>query len=574
MRSPKGIDLFDRLKWPFSYLFVLTFVLIFCIYPILSLISISLFPDNGGFTLSEIERVLESERSVNIIRFTIIQAVVSTIVTLAAAFPGAYLLSRYRFFGRSAVLALGTVPFVLPSLVLAMGFISLFGSNGTINGWIMDINSSTGLSIPALDILFTKQGIILAHIFFNFPIALRILHARFDRMDVKMLLSARSLGAGRLRTFFLVVIPQMRYALLAAGSLVFTFCLLSFGVVLVIGGLTNATIEVEIYRQFTGRLDFEMAGSLVLIESVLVLISTILYIWSTSKDGDLRNITLGSGFSGTEGRHRIGLRSLLIIVYVVVISLLIIGPLISVVESSFHRYPEGDAEYSFHWYGSVLDREDDPVLGVSPFGAVINSLLFGFLTIIISLPLSMITAILIRRKHFFCKSFLDALLLFPLGVSTVALGYGLVKVYSGGTIPLAGSWMIVVLVHAVIAFPFGARSLYNTMKDIPPNLTLAARSLGASRLETIVRVYLPLMLPGIMIASIFAFAISLGELGATIMVSSPEHTTMPVALYRFYGNRDFGTANAYAVIMMLITFVSFLILEISHRHLIRWGVNS
>ncbi len=574
MRSPKMIDLFDRFKWPFSYLFVLTFVVTFCIYPILSLISISLFPDGGGFTLSEIGRVFDSSRSINIIRFTVVQAVVSTMVTLAAAFPGAYLLSRYRFPGRSAVLALCTIPFVIPSLVLAMGFISLFGSNGTINGWITDINALSGLSLPAIEILFTKQGIILAHIFFNFPIALRILHSRFDRMDGKILLSARSLGAGRSRTFFQIVIPQMRYALLAAGSLVFTFCLLSFGVVLVIGGLTNATIEVEIYRQFTGRLDFKMAGSLLLIESVLVLLSTLLYLWSTSKDGDLRKITMGSGFSATERGRRIGVRSLFMIAYVIIISLLIIGPLLSVVEASFHRYPEGDTEYSFHWYDSVLDREDDPVLGVSPFGAVINSLLFGFLTIVISLPLSLITAILIRRRRFFGKSFLDALLLFPLGVSTVALGYGLVKVYSGGTIPLVGSWIIVVLVHAVIAFPFGARSLYNSMKDIPPNLTLAARSLGASRLETLVRVYLPLLLPGLMIASIFAFAISLGELGATIMVSSPEHTTMPVALYRFYGNRDFGTANAYAVIMMLITFVSFLTLEISHRLLIRWGVKS
>ena len=97
MRSPKRIDVFDRLKWPFLYLFVLTFVLIFCIYPILSIISISLFPDSGGFTLSEIGRVFDSSRSINIIRFTIIQAVVSTIVTLVAAFPGAYLLSRYRF---------------------------------------------------------------------------------------------------------------------------------------------------------------------------------------------------------------------------------------------------------------------------------------------------------------------------------------------------------------------------------------------------------------------------------------------------------------------------------------------
>ncbi|MCK5774482.1 MAG: hypothetical protein KAH57_11890, partial [Thermoplasmata archaeon] len=80
--------------------------------------------------------------------------------------------------------------------------------------------------------------------------------------------------------------------------------------------------------------------------------------------------------------------------------------------------------------------------------------------------------------------------------------------------------------------------------------------------------------PGLLIASIFTFAISLGELGATIMVSSPEHTTMPVALYRFYSNRDFGTANAYAVIMMSITFISFLALELSHRFLIKWGVKA
>ncbi|MCK5773471.1 MAG: iron ABC transporter permease, partial [Thermoplasmata archaeon] len=466
MKIPKGTDLFSRLKWPFSYLILLSFVLVLCIIPIISLISVSLFPDGGQFTFSEIERALNSDRSMGIIKFTIVQAIISTAVTLAAALPGAYLLSRYKFVGKAAILALGTVPFVLPSLVLAMGFISLLGSNGTINGWIENINSFSGLSLPALEIIFTKQGIVLAHIFFNFPIALRILHSRFDRMDGNIQLSARSLGSSRLRTFFLVIVPQMRYALLAAGSLIFTFCLLSFGVVLVIGGITNATIEVEIYRQFTGRLDFELAGSLLLIESVLVLFSTLVYIWSTSKEGDLRNITLGSGLSGSEVGGRKVLRSLLIFVYILIISVLIIGPLLSVVETSFHRYPEGPTEYSLHWYGRVLDREDDPVLGVSPFGAVINSILFGFLTITISLPLSFTTALLMRRRRFLCKSFLDAILLFPLGVSTVALGYGLIKIYSGGTIPLVGTWMIVVLVHAVIAFPFGARSLYNAMQDI------------------------------------------------------------------------------------------------------------
>jgi thiamine transport system permease protein len=548
------------------YIGPLIFLLIFLVYPLITIILPAFTTSGGVVTLGNIIDLLSDERSLSIIRFTVAQAAVSTFLTILLAFPGAYLISRYRFPGRSALISLTTVPFVLPPLVLGIGFISIFGTNGYLQSFLDMFAGALSLPPPSIRILYTKEAIVIAHIFLNFPLALRILHSRFNTLDENLLDASRSLGAGPVRTFFKVLVPQMRYSLVSAASLVFTFCLLTFGVVVVVGGMSNATIELEIYRQFTGIFDDSRAGALLAVEVFIVALSTGIYLWSGRKTEQGSGISRGAGLKLRKAGSRKPLKTVLIFVYASLLLLLVVGPMAAVVHDSFVEKVDGEDEYTTRWFGSMLSRENDPTIGVSPMGAILNSLMFGILTVVVSVPMAVVTAYAIDRKPFRGKRLLDGLLLFPLGVSTIALGLGMIKGFSQGWLDLTGTWIAVLIVHTIIAYPLGVRALLSVKRSIPDDLVRASRTLGASRVGAFLSIDLPLLMPGILIASVFAFTISLGEFGATLMVSSPEYTTMPLALYKFIaGGRDFGSATAYSTILMLVTFSSILAMDLLAR---------
>lgn len=543
--------------------YILIGILVFslCLYPLSRVMEPALF--EGGFGLDNILSVLREEQFTSVIEFTIFQAIISTIVTLIFALPGAYLLSRYRFPGKSVVLALTTVPFVLPPIVMGIGFIAIFGYQGYLNEIMSGLSSSVGMEWRPLELLYTKKIIILAHVFYNFPIALRILHSRMDTFDTRLIDASHSMGVGHIKTFFRVVLPQMKYSLISAASLVFTFCFLSFGVILVVGGFSHPTLEVEIYRQF--RRDLSMAGALLIIEFSVVIAATALYIWSSRRSRTGKFIARGEGFSSRVSKANKWVTYPAVFLYVLIIGVVVIAPLLAVLHGSFVRDFGGESEYTLHWFRELLSRERDAVLGSSPMGSVLNSLLFGLLTVIISLPMAMAVAYLMDSGGFRGKIGLDTFLLIPIGVSTVSLGKGILMAYSS-SLDLYNTWQVVVLVHVVIAYPFGARAIYTSRREIPGNLIKASESLGAGRLRTFLSVHLPLMLPGILVAAVFAFAISIGEFGATLIVSSPEYTTMPVALYRMLNaSRDIGSATAYGAVLILFTFLSFLGIEFTAR---------
>ena len=546
------------------YIIVGLFVFLLCLYP-LSLVMEPAVIEGGPTHLNSIMRVLTEEQFTSVLEFTIFQAVISTLVTLILAFPGAYLLSRYRFPGKSAVLALTTVPFVLPPIVMGIGFIGIFGYQGYLNEFMSSGTSMFGMEWEPLELLYTRKIIILAHVFYNFPIALRILYSRMDTFDTRLIDASHSMGVGHVKTFFKVILPQMKYAVMSAASLVFTFCFLSFGVILVVGGFSHPTMEVEIYRQF--RRDPSMAGALLIIEFMVVIFTTALYLWSNRRSKTGTEVARGEGFASRGGKARKWITYPAVFLYVLIIGLVVIAPLLAVLHGSVVRDYGGESEYTLHWFEELFSRERNAVLGASPMGSVVNSLLFGLLTVIISLPIAMAVAYLMDSRGFRGKMGMDTLLLIPIGVSTVSLGKGILMAYSS-SLDLYNTWQVVVLVHIVLAYPFGARAIYASRREIHPNLIKASESLGAGRLRTFLSVRLPLMLPGILVAAVFAFAISIGEFGATLIVSSPEYTTMPVALYRILNaSRDIGSATAYGAVLILFTFASFLGIEAAARRI-------
>ncbi|WP_297499362.1 ABC transporter permease subunit, partial [Thermococcus sp.] len=244
------------------------FLLVFFYLPIASVLKLGLW--ENGFTLSPIISVIGNSYHRRVIAFTIGQALASTLLTLAMGLPGAYIFANYEFPGKRAIKALLTVPFVMPSIMVALGFVILFGRDGII----------ADLIGHELGIIYTWKAILLAHAFYNFPIVVRMVSALWQRVNPHYEEAAMALGARGWRLFWKVTLPLISPAIFASAMLTFVFCFLSFSIPLILGGYRYATIEVDIFTSVMTLLDFRTGAALAIIQISLSGLFMYLYLKS------------------------------------------------------------------------------------------------------------------------------------------------------------------------------------------------------------------------------------------------------------------------------------------------------
>ena len=203
--------------------------------------------------------------------FTAYQAALSTVASVALGLPGAYILARFEFPGRRTLKSLTILPFVLPSIMVVVGFIATFGTHGTLNDVL------TALGLGRVEWLYTLKVVILAHAFYNAPLVTRMVTSAWENVDASAVETARSLGAHPLRAFRDVVAPQLLPALAASAVLTFVFTFMTFPIVLGLGGLQLATVEVWLYARVQ-NLDYEAAAALAALETVVSLALTYVYL--------------------------------------------------------------------------------------------------------------------------------------------------------------------------------------------------------------------------------------------------------------------------------------------------------
>ncbi len=514
------------------FLIPLLFLLFFFAYPVASLLYLGLW--NGSFTP---EYLLEAfSRYGGVIRFTVYQAFLSALLTLAIGLPGAYIIGNYSFRGKSAIKAISTVPFILPSIIVVIGFIGLFGRDGLINHMLEPF----GIRIS---ILYSLWAILLAHSFYNFPIVMRMVGSSWENLDSSYEDAAASLGAGPINRFFRITLPLLAPSIISAFTLVFAYCFMSFAIVLILGGAAYATIEVEIYFLATVLIQPHMASALALIQIGM----SAVFIWIYTHFG-----RQGASGSRSLGKPHGRAEKAVVLTYSAFAALLILGPMLTVVYYSFLTGWGGS--FTLRWYSLLFSDRATSVLGIGLGSVIRNSLLFAFAAVLISVPMGLISA-LIASRH---RSWTAALMI-PVAVSSVTLAWAYVSAFLGTS--LYGSWAIIALAHSVIAFPLVFRSIYNSASAMDDSVTEAARTLGAGPLKAFIHAELPQLKPGIMVGATFAFAISMGEFGATLLLYRPEYTTIPIAIYRILGTRAFGSAAAMSVMLMLIATASFLLID-------------
>lgn len=530
------------------------FMLLFFYYPLSSILTGGLTDDQGHFSLQRVTGILQDPYYLRIIGFTIWQALLSTLLSVLLGLPGAYLLARVDFRGKRIVRALTTIPFILPSIIVVLGFVRFFGNNGILNRFFMSLFR---LDDPPLRILYSLKAILLAHGFYNFPICIRIVSALWSRINPHLEEAARSLGARGMRLFFKITLPQIMPGILASAALIFIFCFMSFAVVLVLGGGPRyTTLEVEVYRLAKVSLDLKAGSALALIGSALSLLFLYIYIKlqrKSSQAGELQ--------ADFEKKKLFDLLKkpygLLFLVYIIAVFIIILGPILTVIVQSFQRRMgwAGKLSLSLEWYRRLLFDS------TAYLRAVLNSLFFGFMTVVLALPLGTLFAYLAVKKKLKAAQFFEALMMLPMGISSIILGLGYLKAFQVLPWPLVGRWYTIVFAHTVIAHPFVIRTVSSMLRKIKPTLPEAARSLGATSFKLFWHLELPLIKSSLITGAAFAFAISVGEINATLMLYNPDLITMPVAIYRLISSYNFFGACAMGFLLMFFSFLAFLVID-------------
>ncbi len=535
----------------------LLFLALFFFYPLFSILRLSL--SSGGeaapIALGAILRPLW---------FTLWQAVLSTLLTFAVGLPGAYLFARFEFPGKRLLRALTTLPFVLPTVVVAVAFNALLGPRGWLNLGLMAIG---GLSAPPIQFVNTLWAILAAHVFYNTAIVLRLVGNAWSHLDPRLVHAARMLGASPLRAWREVTLPLLRPAILAALVLVFLFDFSSFGVVLILGGPRFATLEVAIYTQALHLLNLRLAAILSIIQIAFTLALTVIYTRLAA-----RTVVPSSPRAAAEAeqrpvapRQRWAVRLLVAMLLVLLISPLAALAARSVASLESNRGEGGSFSpgVTLAYYRELFVNRREALFYVPPIAAVRNSLAYAAATVFISLGLGLPAASALARRSRFSRP-VDALLMLPLGTSAVTLGLGFLVALDTPPIDLRASPLLVPLAHSLVALPFVVRTLQPALASIPERLRMAAATLGASPLRAWREVDLPIIARAAAVAAAFAFTISMGEFGATSLVARPEYPTVPIAIFRFLaqpGALNYGQALAMGTLLMDLTLAGILVIE-------------
>jgi thiamine transport system permease protein len=526
----------------------LAFLAIFFVLPVTSIILEGLRPD-GVWAFDSIGEVLSDPDLRGVIWFSAWQAALSTVLTLVVGLPIAYVLARFEFRGRGFVQAAVTVPFVLPTVVVGVAFLAVLGPDGPVSG----VLGRWWGAAPA-DLRGTLAAILVAHVFFNVAVVVRVVGGLLESTDPRMEDAAASLGAGRWRTAWHVVLPLARPAIVSAAGIVFLFTFASFGVVLLLGGPQHSTLEVEIHRQTAQLLDLPVAAALSLIQ--LGIIGLLLAVGVDKQQDVVVEQTQASGGSGARRPQRLGERATVVAVLGVATFLLGV-PLWMLVSRSFRA---SDGGWTVEWYRRLADP-DSSVLNAPALDAVRNSLEFAVTATVVAVVVGLCASVVVTRGPRRWGQRLDLLLLLPLGVSAVTVGFGFLISLDQPPFDLRSSRLLIPMAQALVAIPFVVRIIVPSLASIDRRMREAAAVLGASPARVWREVDLPLVARSVAVAAGFAFALSLGEFGATVFIARAETVTVPVAILRLFGKpgaANIGQAMALATILMVMTTLSLL----------------
>jgi thiamine transport system permease protein len=514
------------------------FLAYFYLYPLISITVRGLTLD-GSIDLGVFADVLSNPTLQGVAAFTLFQALLSTIFTVLVALPAAWVFARFDFPGRRLLRAATLVPFVLPTLVVGSAFLALAGPRGVVG----------------VDLTGTLWIILIAHVFYNYAVVVRGVGAYWERIDPSIEDSARVLGASPFTVFRTITLPLLAPAIASTSALVFLFSFTSFGVVLLLGDLAHTTIEVEIWRQATAFLRLDIASTLAVLQ--IVGIGVILVVYGRFQ----RRSAVRFKHRATSPPRPSGRRQWLSVGAVLTSVVLILGiPIATLVWKSLLQPAGGIGLGNYRALSSLPEQS---AAFIDPVEAIGNSLRFAVIATLIAILIGGLASAALAYTSRRTSSVFDVFVMLPLGTSAVTIGFGFL-IALDWPVDLRTSLILIPIAHALVAIPFVVRSVSPSLGSVQHSLREAAATLGANGWKTWWTVDFRLVGRTMLVGAAFAFAISMGEFGATSFIARPSAPTIPIAIFRLLGRpggAPFGAALALSVILMVITAAAILLID-------------
>lgn len=466
--------------------------------------------------------------------FTIWQAALSAGLSLLFGIPGAYVLYHRTFPGQKFLRALITVPFMLPTIVVAIGFTAF-------------------RQLPVMSELLTGHSgipiIICANIFMNYSLAVRIIGGVWATLDNAIEDAAALDGAGRLRTLRSITLPQLSHSIASAAALIFLYCAANFGIVLVLGGASTRTIETEIYVATTQYLDLPRTSGLVLIQTILT-VTAFIFAQRFSKGH------LGFGYATSLApRSRIDKRDLpAIAITSIFVGGLIVVPLATVMTRAF----QVGNTLTLRNFANLASHGARDVLTISVSQATVNTIRNAIITAILSMSIGLLVSYLISRpaSKQSSRPYQRAMNIFfqlPVGISSVVLGLGYLVCFGGGFFPLRSSWLATPIAQSLLCIPLVIRLIHPAITTIDNELRESAETESANPSQIWWLIEVPIIRDVVVIATGYVLIISIGEFGAANFLAYGDQGTLPTVLYQLIsrpGAQNYGMAMAASSLLI------------------------
>lgn len=455
------------------------------------------------------------------LRFTVLQATLSALFSVLLAVPVARALARRQFIGRGLLITVMGAPFILPVIVAVLGLLTVFGRSGFVNQALI------WAGLPLFQI-YGLHGVVLAHVFFNLPLATRLLLQGWQGIPAERFRLAASLGFTPLDVFRQLELPMLRNTLPGAAMVIFAICLSSFAVALTLGGGPRATtVELAIYQAFRFDFDLGRAAVLAMIQMALVTLAAVLVL----RLGRMESFGRGMDRPARRWEAENWPLRCLDMAVIVAAAVFILLPLGAVV-----------------WRGLPGAME----LPVQVWRAAWVSIVMALASTLVAVALALALAhlALYHRR-------IEAVGLLGIAASPFVIGTGLFLLINPFSDPARWAFVVTALVNALAALPFALRVLIPSLRDVIRDFGPLADSLGLTGFARLRWLVLPRLRRPLGFAAGLAAALSMGDLGVIALFADPERATLPLQILRLMGAYRMEAAAGAGLLLLMLSLALF-----------------
>ncbi len=460
--------------------------------------------------------LLRTEAIRNVVWFTTWQSLMSTALALTVALPLAFVTANFKFKAQRLTTSLISMPFILPSIVVGVAFLQILPNN----------------------FHRTAFALILAHVYFNFGFASRLISARWLQIHPHLDDAARTLGASPLKLFTTLTLPLLSKAIANAALIVFTLCFTSYGVVRVLGGPSRSTLETEIY--FRAMQLGDVSGAM-LLSALQVVIIALLFVVTTkasSKKFEQSTRPTISRQKSLQTRKQ----KVIAATIISIATLFAIVPVLAIAFKSINT----DSRFTTSAWRTVFTN---PEITQS----IAKTLIYAVIAMSLATLLGLLSACSVAYNNNF--RFISGLTTLPIVISAVSIGLGIIITFDTQPFDWRGAQLMLPLAHTLVALPLVMRIISPVLQAIPDSLRQASSVLGASPRQTWLNIDFKIIRRAAISAAAISATVSIGEFGASSFLARRGAETLPVMISRLLSRPgDSLQSQAFALATLLVMF--------------------